>query len=255
MGDNIRSHQRNKLSLINANRSTSEWIEEYIRLGRPIYDRLPSETDPAFDNYVHYRDIGPERTLTLVAKLDGHLGEDSVAKYRPGQYAEQSAKNCWVRRCQAYDEHIRELQQQVADTHAIIEAGSWAHRRAIIREQRFRLAQLILSKVVAVVSKPDFILAPGAIGTWADWAFNMADVSSISEMNESLTDNELKQMEEMQLIDPGELTDKDLWRVIEESKDGSETGAGQAVVLAIDKVSEANKPRRTYKKRQPKPVR
>ena len=74
---------------------------------RPVWERAPHESSPAFAAFTCYRDAGPVRSVTNVAR--------ECAKNRSlvGRWSTQWA---WQERCRAYDDHLDKLRiQKIAD--------------------------------------------------------------------------------------------------------------------------------------------
>jgi len=65
-----------------------------------LWQRQPSERSKAFSLFCMYRDLGPERSLE---KLRQSGGIATVSKRNLELY---SAKHDWVKRAQAYDDHL-----------------------------------------------------------------------------------------------------------------------------------------------------
>lgn len=66
------------------------------------YEQQPDESGRAFRAFVHYRDLGVERSLDRAYAQ--HAGEN--AGKAPGQWNAWSSQLDWVRRAAAYDAHI-----------------------------------------------------------------------------------------------------------------------------------------------------
>lgn len=91
------------------------------------WERQPKESEPAFEAFAAYRDLGTERSLTMVARR--------LAKSRP-LISRWSARWHWVDRAAAWDRELdrRTLDQRTKDVRTM-------------RERHAQLATSILTKV------------------------------------------------------------------------------------------------------------
>lgn len=105
-----------------------------------IYDRLPEETDKAFQAFILYRDMGAQRTqekvLEALGKTTGYLR----------QLQEWSGLYRWVERSAAYDAHIDTQARKVLEREAI-------KRRADMLKRHALLGKVLQQKSAAYLDK------------------------------------------------------------------------------------------------------
>lgn len=83
-------------------------IEEWVDTAEQPWERMPDETDKAWDAFVAYREAGAARTMSLVAEQTG---------YHPSTVGSWSRDNLWGIRAARYDAWLddvyrRELAEQ-----------------------------------------------------------------------------------------------------------------------------------------------
>ncbi len=197
-------------NLLDATRTSKEWVEEYARNGRPVWDKLPSETIVAFGHFVNYRDMGPERSLRDLSRRMSKDDRDTVNT----TLAAHSSKHCWIIRAKAFDAHMegaairsRKLERQT------MEPRYWDMRREKVREKRYRLAELILEKAHEVVTSEGFLIkTPEDAKRWIDWALGLADKST-STMDKPTDDQLADVIGNAPGFNPEDLSDKDLFKI------------------------------------------
>lgn len=74
------------------------------------WERQESESAPAFAAFVHYRDLGPKRSL-----LKAYQQHKPDAEMLSGIWSEWSAKWRWLERALAYDDHLDVLRRKARE--------------------------------------------------------------------------------------------------------------------------------------------
>jgi hypothetical protein len=113
------------------------------------WERLHGESAKAFEAFVRYRDMGPERSLAKVAR---ELGKSTTIIER------WSARDSWVQRVAAWEEEQDRIwrDQQVAS------------RREVGRRQ-LRIANAMQAQLVQALTRLDLAaLSPRDLGYWLD---------------------------------------------------------------------------------------
>jgi hypothetical protein len=204
-------------------RTAGQWIEEFQRQGRNIWDRLPSETDLQFSLFTAYRDLGPGRTLRKAAD---ELGRLSINGNVPGAITTASTTQSWPPRAAAFDQYMLEHQIDMAANSKDIEAANWKQRRERLREKRHALADVVLSRVYATITSDAFKIEINQLRTWADWALGLGDKSidpaGMPAGGAKVIADALEEGDARGLFEPEEKSDDELWRV---AKGGRNTAA------------------------------
>jgi hypothetical protein len=117
-------------------------------MGQP-WERLTDESTKAFEAFVIYRDMGPDRSLARVAQ---ELGKSKTLIER------WSTRDAWVRRVQLWDEEQDRLHRQYLV----------AHRRETDRRQ-LRIANAMQAKLVERLGTLDVArMSPRDLGYWLE---------------------------------------------------------------------------------------
>lgn len=88
------------------------------------WERLPSESGPAWEAFTVYRDLGCSRSLTLVVR---RLSKSKQL------LARWSRRNSWVERAKLYDAHLDELARAAAEKERIEEACAQAKKDRVLQ--------------------------------------------------------------------------------------------------------------------------
>ncbi len=113
------------------------------------WEQQPEEQAHMYAAARVYFDLGPERSLRVVAQRCGHKAA-TVARW--------SARHNWVARARAYDEHHltmqdrerRELLEQAAKT----EAQKWLARLQEEREEEWETARALIARAREMLASP-----------------------------------------------------------------------------------------------------
>jgi hypothetical protein len=115
------------------------------------WERLEDESNPAWEAFMHYRDLGLGRSLARVASA---LGKSTTLIER------WSARDGWIARCEAWDreqDRLWHLQQQQS--------------RKEMSDRHVKVARAFMGKVVKRLNdlKPEE-LSPKDLSTWLETA-------------------------------------------------------------------------------------
>lgn len=86
------------------------------------YDRLPEESNPAYEAFAIYRDMGTGRSTDAVVQ---RTGKNRALIHR------WSSENSWVARVRAYDEYVDTQARQKAERDAINRRAEMLKRHAL----------------------------------------------------------------------------------------------------------------------------
>lgn len=122
------------------------------------WDQQPNETDKAYRAFRHYLGQGPKRSLgTTSLDLGYHAKSKKVLVATT--IAGWSKKYGWIQRIKAYEGWIGTQQDQtIIELEAKVTA-KWHARREEIRDKSFELAQGLLERTSALLSKVDTMLS------------------------------------------------------------------------------------------------
>lgn len=93
------------------------------------FEQQPRESDKAFTAFKTYLELGPERSLVLVA--------DKVSKSKT-MIERWSRKFDWPARVQAHGAHLTEIERKAAEAVAIQNGVDWAKRQEEHREDEWQ---------------------------------------------------------------------------------------------------------------------
>lgn len=127
--------------------------------GREPWDQQPRETSRQYQRFLHYRDLGRLRSLTLVNKVLTDLGD----KLAYSTVRTQSYLYRWNERAQAWDLH-----QDTLDRERLVQA----RRDMIDRHQKVASALLTKALTALKVTKPGD-LDPADIVRWIKLATDL----------------------------------------------------------------------------------
>lgn len=105
------------------------------------YDRVEGEGTRAFEAFVHYRNLGPERTLDKVA---AHFNK------HPKNVQDWSSEWNWVERVAHWDAMLDEKTRERAEAYIPI----WESRRQVALERMMLFASKMMSKAEAMLDHP-----------------------------------------------------------------------------------------------------
>jgi hypothetical protein len=107
--------------------------------------RQTNESAKAYEAARTYFEMGANRTVEAVA-----------AKYQKSiaLLNRWSQRYDWVARAKAYDEHQNELQEKAREEAARKEAAKWAKRREELRNEEWKLAERIHTKLAQMLEFP-----------------------------------------------------------------------------------------------------
>lgn len=105
------------------------------------WSRRASESLPAYQAFLVYRDMGPSRTLAGV----------KPGRRAPGRIGLWSVRHQWVARAIAWDDHLQAERDRVA----IAQACLWEERRQQHCEDTFRVGQALMAKGRAMLAFPN----------------------------------------------------------------------------------------------------
>lgn len=86
------------------------------------WDKLERETGKAFAAFILYRDLGPSRTVNLVAQKLGRESKNNKALLK------WCRENDWVRRAGAYDAHLQKL-KDMADEEVLVKMAKQGRKQ------------------------------------------------------------------------------------------------------------------------------
>lgn len=109
------------------------------------WERQTGETTKAFEAFVCYRDLGPERSIRTVARKLGR------ARSQVEKWARATA---WVQRVEAYEVHLDRLKVQAQETDAV-EVGKAVARTA--RNIRKGIDAIVAEVLRRVEQDPEFL--------------------------------------------------------------------------------------------------
>lgn len=107
--------------------------------------RQTNESAKAYEAAKCYFEMGAKRTLEAVSQK---LGKSKTICDRWSRTFD------WVNRAQAYDDHQNELQEKAREKAAQVEAEKWAKRREELRNEEWKLAERIHSKLAQMLEFP-----------------------------------------------------------------------------------------------------
>lgn len=115
------------------------------------WDRLDGETPKAWGAFQAYLALGPTRSV--LAAYQQTTGRTSVDQ-APGTWQAWSARFGWVERAEFYDSHLAAVAQKSVEETIAEEAAKWARRQMEQREEDFKLAGELRSKVREMLAYP-----------------------------------------------------------------------------------------------------
>jgi hypothetical protein len=109
---------------------------------RPIYEKLDTESQLAYDAFCVYRDMGVTRSaqkvLNALNKSSGYLR----------QINEWSAKNDWVQRCLVYDAEQERIRRSLNEQRKTEE---YLNKLSKYREDNERLGKALISQAASLI--------------------------------------------------------------------------------------------------------
>jgi hypothetical protein len=109
------------------------------------WGRLPEESTPAYAAFKAYVDFGSHRSIEAVHRK---LTKSTRLLKR------WSSKYSWVERAGLYDEHMVRVQQRAREAAEVVEAQTWARRRAKLLEEEFEIGQKLIEKARQMLQMP-----------------------------------------------------------------------------------------------------
>src|SRR5689334_16373646 len=94
-----------------------------------VFDQQPRESDKAFAAFKVYLELGPERSLVLVADK---VGKSTTLMER------WSRKFDWPARVQAHSAHLADVERKAAEAVAAQNGVDWAKRQEEHREDEWQ---------------------------------------------------------------------------------------------------------------------
>jgi hypothetical protein len=114
-----------------------------------FFEQQPRESNKAFAAFKTYLDLGPQRSLSALArKLGMHRSK----------YKWWSTKFDWQARVRAYTAHLAEVERQAVEALAVRNGVDWAKRQEQQREEEWQTrteALALAREVIARWKKPD----------------------------------------------------------------------------------------------------
>lgn len=107
--------------------------------------RLPNESEPAYEAFVMYVQAGVGRSAREVGRK---LGKDWSLISR------WCSKHRWLERAQAFDRRLQHVAQKAEEERIIASAGLWAKRMEQTREEAFEVAEELIAKARAMLKFP-----------------------------------------------------------------------------------------------------
>jgi hypothetical protein len=108
-------------------------------------ERLPGESNPAYEAFKTYAGLGPGRsTREVCRRLNKSIA--LIGKW--------SAKHHWVQRAAALDDRLGQIALEAEEAKLIESAGQWAKRMQETREEAFQMASKLAEKAEAMLKFP-----------------------------------------------------------------------------------------------------
>jgi hypothetical protein len=112
------------------------------------WDRVKGETEQAYDAFLIYRELGPDRTQDGVRVKLG-----KVPAYLRG--IERWARRwSWAERARAWDNHLQAERDKVAEKAAAAEARKWEQRKQAAREANYAIAERLMERAQNLLDLP-----------------------------------------------------------------------------------------------------
>jgi hypothetical protein len=112
---------------------------------KKAFDQQKNESAQAYQSAKLYFEMGADRSIEEVSQ--------KLAKSVPFLKRLSSAHN-WVERARAYDEYLAAIQQEEAEKREREQANVWVTRRAQIREEGFKNAELLIERAKEMLLHP-----------------------------------------------------------------------------------------------------
>jgi hypothetical protein len=114
-----------------------------------IWLRQQNESAKAYEAARTYFEMGVSRSIEAVARKY----QKSISLLN-----RWSQRYDWVERAEAYDKHQQELQEKAREKAARIEAEKWARRREALRDEEWKLAEHIHTRLSQMLQFPIYEL-------------------------------------------------------------------------------------------------
>ncbi len=108
-------------------------------------DRLPNESEPAYQAYRMFVEAGIGRSAREVGR---RLGKDwsLISRWSSGHR--------WLERARAFDARLQHVAHKAEEEMIIASAGRWAKRMEETREEAFQVAEELIAKARAMLKFP-----------------------------------------------------------------------------------------------------